>query len=423
MQNEEKYTTTINYSREFCPPQVSCSTCRSAGTCDWRGEEKLSVFDIFADIPSADAGKPFPFVEVRFKNTRKEFFHTGDRLYQVGQAVVVEGVSGGYDLGIVSAAGDTARWQLRDRGINPDEENMRKVYRLATQRDLDTWHRYRAKEEETKLKARKIASDLGLVMKISDVEYQADGGKVTFYYTAEERVDFRELIKILAKEFSTRIEMRQIGYRQEAARLGGIGSCGRELCCSTWMTDFRSVTTQTAKYQQLALNPSKLTGQCGKLKCCLNFELDSYKDALKEFPDENLILNTEKGEAKSVKVDVFKGLVWYAYTEGDDHLWYKLSLEQVQEIISLNEDNQKAPALEFYADELKLDKALETPQTEIVGDVLNDRIDRFDEKKKRRRNKRNKRKKNNNGSRNPSAKITKTAKNNGKKSKSQSRKR
>ena len=275
----------------FCTSAVSCSTCIHAGTCDWNGTNKLTVFDIFSKIPPASAGDFFPFAEVRFKNTRKEFFRMENNKFYVGMPVLVEAEKG-YDLGVISAVGETARLIFKERNASPDPENYRQIYRPANQKEIDLWQELRGKEEDVKLRARAIARDLGLVMKISDVEYQADGSKVTFYYTAEDRVDFRELIKILAKEFSTRIEMRQIGYRQEAARLGAIGSCGRELCCSTWMTDFRSVSTQAAKYQQLALNPSKLTGQCGKLKCCLNFELDAYKTALTEFPDTNVMLST-----------------------------------------------------------------------------------------------------------------------------------
>ncbi len=389
----EKEANILDYKEgEFCAPGLNCASCAKAGICDWNGTNKLTVFDIFARIPQPGTGSVFPFVEVRFKNTRKDFYYGGERQWHVGQAVAVESVTGGYDVGIISAVGETARLQMRERGVEPDKENLKKIYRPATQRDLDIWKKYREKEEWTKLRSREIAKSLGLVMKISDTEYQADGGKVTIYYTAEDRVDFRELIKILAKEFSTRIEMRQIGYRQEAARLGGLGSCGRELCCSAWLTDFRSVSTQSAKYQQLAINTSKLTGQCGKLKCCLNFELDSYKDALKEFPDENLILQTEKGDAKSMKIDVFKGHIWYAYVEGDNQLWYKLNLDQVNEIMELNKQNQKAPSLESYADDLKLEKSLD--QIITSDSLLSDNINRFDDKKKKRKKKKNKSKKN-----------------------------
>ncbi len=388
---------------DLCTVSKSCSTCIHAGTCDWNGINKLTVFDIFAGIPQPGLAQTFEFAEVRFKNTRKEFYQTNGNQVYVGMPVLVEAEKG-YDLGIVSAVGETARLIFREKDSNGKE--IRKIYRAANQKEIDLWQELRSKEEDVKLKARKIARDLGLVMKISDVEYQADGSKVTFYYTAEDRVDFRELIKILAKEFSTRIEMRQIGYRQEAARLGGIGSCGRELCCSTWLTDFRSVSTQAAKYQQLALNPSKLTGQCGKLKCCLNFELDSYKSALTEFPEAGTVLETEKGPAQPVKVDIFKRMIWYTYKEDEFNVVYKLGLDQVNEIIELNKQNQKSAPLEIYADELKL----EVTQEQIVKQEDVDSITRFDEKPSRKKN--NKQKKNNRHSKNKKRKAGNKTKSN-----------
>jgi len=376
----------------YCGTVQACRICARAGTCDWNGVNKLTVFDIFSRIPAADAGEPFSYVEVRFKNSRKAFFKTQGQSYYVGIPVLVEAEKG-YDLGVVSATGETARLKMREAAVDP--EQIRRVYRPANQKEIDLWHRLRQKEEDVKLRARRIAKELGLVMKISDVEYQADGSKVTFYYTAEERVDFRELIKILAKEFSTRIEMRQIGYRQEAARLGGLGSCGRELCCSMWLTDFRSVTTQAAKYQQLALNPSKLTGQCGKLKCCLNFELDAYKAALEEFPSENQILHTEKGDAKAVKVDVFRKMMWYTYTDEESHVIYKLGLHQVNEIMRLNDEGRKSAPLEMYAEDLKLEIA---PQLPVLQDDTHGDITRFDAppagaRKKKEKNNRKRRRK------------------------------
>ncbi len=379
---------------DYCTSATSCQTCIYAGTCDLNGTNKLTVFDIFSKIPSPSQEDFFPFVEVRFKNTRKEIYHIAKPGYYVGMPVLVEAEKG-YDLGVISAVGDTARLLMNEKKLSKNPEDFKQVYRAAKQKEIDLWHQLRNKEEDVKLRARKIARDLGLIMKISDVEYQADGSKVTFYYTAEDRVDFRELIKILAKEFSTRIEMRQIGYRQEAARLGGIGSCGRELCCSGWFTDFRSVSTQAAKYQQLAINPSKLTGQCGKLKCCLNFELDAYKSALTEFPDTNLLLSTEKGQAKSVKVDVFKKMIWYAYTD-EEHasMIYKLDLEQVNEIIELNKQNKKSAPLEIYADELKLETPVDITSHSTQTDF--DSLTRFDEVKKTKKKNKKKRKSNHN---------------------------
>jgi len=272
-----------------------------------------------------------------------------------------------------------------------DEENVLKIYRKASQKDIDIWSEARDKEEPMKVKARQFAIDLKLQMKISDIEYQGDASKATFYYTAEERVDFRELIKLFAKEFRTRIEMKQVGFRQEASRLGGIGSCGRELCCSTWLTDFRSVSTSAARYQQLSLNPLKLAGQCGKLKCCLNYELDAYLDALKEFPKTDTKLYTEKGTAVCQKTDIFKGFMWFAY-EGEWMNWHKLTTAQAREIIELNKKKQKIASLEEYASEL-----VEDTKADFENVVGQDSLTRFDspKRKNKRRNNRNKKKGNN----------------------------
>jgi cell fate regulator YaaT (PSP1 superfamily) len=251
-----------------------------------------------------------------------------------------------------------------------------KIYRKATQRDIDIWQKVRDREESVKVKARQIAIRLGLKMKISDVEFQGDASKVIFYYTAEERVDFRELIKEFAREFSTRIEMKRIGFRQEASRLGGIGSCGRELCCSTWLTDFRSVNTSAARYQQLSLNPQKLAGQCGKLKCCLNYELDTYLDALKTFPSTEVKLKTEKGTAVCQKIDIFKQTLWYAY-EGEWMNWHQVTAEKANEIIELNKKDKKGPPLETFAVE-------HIPsETKVYSNVVGqDSLTRFDKPKK-----------------------------------------
>ena len=243
---------------------------------------------------------------------------------------------------MVTLTGELVRVQMKRKKIDiEDSENVLKIYRKASQKDIDIWSSSRDKEEPMKVKARQFAIDLNLKMKISDIEYQGDGSKATFYYTAEERVDFRELIKVFAREFKTRIEMRQVGFRQEAARLGGIGSCGRELCCSTWLTDFRSVSTSAARYQQLSLNPLKLAGQCGKLKCCLNYELDAYLDALKAFPKNDTKLYTEKGTAVCQKTDIFKGLMWYAY-EGEWMNWHVITAAQANEIISKKQEKRKS---------------------------------------------------------------------------------
>jgi len=368
--------------------------CSNIGTCDMNGCYKLTVFDWLNDVPKANGDKIFPFVEVRFKNSRKDFFSINNLELYVGDTVAVEAASG-HDVGVISVAGELTRLQMQKKNMPVDSDKIFKVYRKASQQDIDKWQRYRLREEEVKYKSREYVIKHGLKMKISDVEFQGDGSKVTFYYTADSRVDFRSLIKDLAREFSTRIEMRQIGFRQEAARLGGIGSCGRELCCSSWMSDFRSVSTSAAKYQQLSLNPQKLAGQCGKLKCCLNFELDSYVDALSEFPAHNVQLQTEKGNAKWIKSDIFKGHLWYMYIDYKENgnTWHKLTLEQVNEIIALNKDDKKVVSIEEYASELALSEVVEVDNFEKV--VGQDNINRFDEAKKPRRRKKRRKKPNN----------------------------
>ena len=257
---------------------------------------------------------------------------------------------------------------------NFGEEQASKIIRIATQKDVEIWQNSRKKEEEVKKEARKIALNLNLEMKISDIEYQGDGSKITFYYTAEGRVDFRQLIKEYAAVFRAKVDMKQIGYRQEAAKLGGIGSCGRELCCSTWLTDFRSVNTNAARYQQLSINPVKLAGQCGKLKCCLNFELDSYIDALSHFPSSSTILNTEKGKAFCIKIDVFKKRMWFAYVD-NSMLWYDLDIEEVKKLIAVNKQGDKTPPLE----ELKSQNISSIPNGADL--IQENSIDRFEKKK------------------------------------------
>lgn len=363
--------------------------CKSNGSCSTGGCEKLSVFDWLSNMTLPSGEDPFNVYEVRFKNGRKHFYkNSGNLTVSMGDVVAVEG-SPGHDVGVVSLAGELVKVQMKKRNVFFDDENIKKIYRKATQKDIDVWQNARNRELETQTRGREIIGRLGLQMKLSDVEFQGDGNKATFYYTAEGRVDFRQLIKDLASAFSIRVEMKQVGSRQEAARLGGVGSCGRELCCSTWLTDFRKVTTTAARYQQLSLNPLKLAGQCGKLKCCLNFELDTYLDALDDFPDQKRILKTEKGDAEFVKMDIFKKLLWYTYKE-DRAKWYKLSLEQVQEIVELNENNELAIPLEEYESEIEADVKIDFE--DAVGQ---DSLTRFDAPKKsrRRRNRKNRGKK------------------------------
>lgn len=309
---------------------------------------KLDSYDWLKDIPLPEDQPVFDCVEIRFKNSRKEFFRVYPEMkLQSGDIVAVE-ASPGHDIGIVSLTGEIVKLQMRKKGINSKSETLKKVYRRARLTDIEKWIDAVNHEEKTKLKTRKIARDLNLAMKINDVEYQGDETKAIFYYTADERVDFRELIKVLAEEFKIRIEMRQIGARQEAARIGGIGSCGRELCCSTWLTNFRSVSTSTARTQQLTLNPQKLAGQCGKLKCCLNYENDIYLDALKDFPNTEILLKTKKGEAVYQKSDVFKKIMWYSYLNDQSSLM-ALKTDSVSRIIEENRNGIFPEQLEDYA--------------------------------------------------------------------------
>lgn len=345
--------------------------CRGNGSCGTGGCNSLTVFDWLSDMEAPAGQKPFDWVEVRFKNGRKEFYKNVDELsLYMGDVVAVE-TQPGHDIGQVSLTGELVRLQMRKKKFRQIPDQSPAVYRKATQKDIDIWTEAQAKEHETMIKAREISSRLGLVMKISDVEFQGDGGKATFYYTADDRVDFRQLIRELASSFRVRIEMRQIGARQEASRLGGIGSCGRELCCSTWLTDFRSVNTAAARYQQLSLNPTKLAGQCGKLKCCLNYELDSYTEALKSFPDTGKRLKTSRGEAIYMKMDIFKGTMWYAYVD-EAMTWIALDNQTVSEIIAKNAKGEVPASLEDFM----LDTQVDEPDFDNV--VGQDDINRFD---------------------------------------------
>jgi cell fate regulator YaaT (PSP1 superfamily) len=327
--------------------------CNNNGSCGTTGCNKLEVFDWLINMQPADSEKHFPWVEVRFKNTRKDFFlnETGVSL-QTGEVIAVEG-SPGHDIGTVTISGELVKVQMKRLGVL-DTIQPKKVYRKATRQDIERWQDAIGKEEEFQRHARVIARDLRLAMKISDVECQGDGGKAIFYYTADSRIDFRELIKILARDFKVRIEMRQIGYRQEAARLGGIGVCGRELCCSTWLRDFRTVSTSAARYQQLSINPQKLAGQCGKLKCCLNYELDSYLDALKSFPKNPPRLKSKEGIAYHQKTDIFKRILYYS-PEGHPEKLIGLSLDEVNSIVQLNKNNEFPDSFDVFAPKPQLE--------------------------------------------------------------------
>ena len=398
---------------------TSCSTkngspkgCKNNGTCGTDSCNKLTVFDWLSNMALPNGEKPFDWVEVRYKNGRKHYYkNTEDLSLAIGDVVATQ-VQSGHDIGMVTLTGELVRVQMKRKNIAPEGDDVLKIYRKASQKDIDIWEKSREREEPMKVKARQFAIDLKLQMKISDIEFQGDGSKATFYYTAEDRVDFRELIKIFAREFRTRIEMRQVGFRQEAARLGGIGSCGRELCCSTWLTDFRSVSTSAARYQQLSLNPLKLAGQCGKLKCCLNYELDSYLDALKNFPKTETKLKTEKGIATCQKVDIFKGHLWYAY-EGEWMNWHKITAQQANEIIALNDENKTVVSIEEYALDL-----VEEAKIEFENVVGQDSLTRFDSPKRSKKRRTTRRKGNQTNN-----KATNTTSNNNTKNQNQNNNR
>ena len=357
--------------------------CKNNGTCGSDGCNKLTVFDWLSNMSLPGDQKPFIGVEVRFKNGRKHFYKNSENLsLSIGDIVATEAMSG-HDIGIVTLTGELVKVQMKKKSHDETTDDLPKIYRKATQKDIDIWQTVRAKEAEIQKRSREIAIHLGLKMKISDIEYQGDGSKTTFYYTAEERVDFRQLIRDFASAFSTRVEMKQVGFRQEAARLGGIGSCGRELCCSTWLTDFRSVKTSAARYQQLSLNPQKLAGQCGKLKCCLNYELDTYLDALKDIPKSDIKLITEKGTAICHKTDIFKRFLWYGY-EKQGMNWHKISVDNANEVIALNKKGIKVSSLEEFVAEEHIS------ETKIFENVVGqDSLTRFDKPKSKNNRKRN----------------------------------
>ncbi|ASB49476.1 PSP1 domain-containing protein [Alkalitalea saponilacus] len=366
--------------------------------CDSCGDRcgKLEVYDWLGDLP--EIPDPTDIVEVQFKNTRKGFYrNTSQTRLQKGDVVAVE-ASPGHDIGIVTLTGELVLLQMKKNNIAPSSYEFKRVYRKAKPVDIEKWDEAKALERETMLESRTMAWNLGLNMKIGDVEYQGDRTKAIFYYIADERVDFRELIKVLADRFKVRIEMRQIGARQEAGRIGGIGPCGRELCCSTWMTNFVSVTTNAARYQEISLNPQKLAGQCGKLKCCLNYELDAYLDAQQDFPNTSISLETEEATYYHFKTDVFKRLMWYVPSRDHSGNPVMLDVDTVKEVIALNKNGKKAPKFGNQS-------AVQSNANKEVGYenvVEEDSITRFDDKtkkptKRRKKKKYNKNRNNNRG--------------------------
>jgi len=345
--------------------------------CNPHSCNKLNVFNDLRNYPKT-SNTP-DIVEVRFKNTRKDFYKNINQLILTeGDMVAVES-SPGHDIGTVSLVGELVREQMKRKGIK-DDNNFKIVYRKVKSVDIEKWENATSREDDVMLRTRQIAKRLNLEMKIGDVEFQGDGTKAIFYYIADKRVDFRELIRILADEFKIRIEMKQIGARQEAGRIGGIGSCGRELCCSSWMNDFNSVTTDTAREQQLSMNPQKLAGQCGKLKCCLNFEKASYKDAISDFPTK-INLETQDGTARYMKIDVYKKLIWYSVKSDNHEFITSVSTDRVFEVIEMNKKGEKPENLKE-----------ETFETSIITDYNDvadqESITRFDKKTKKRKKKR-----------------------------------
>lgn len=354
----------------------SVAGCKNNGGCSTGGCNKMNVFDWLSNMDIPDSNR-FDVVEVGFKNGRKEFFRNSESLDLVtGEAVVVD-VPNGHHVGYVSLTGELVRLQMKKKQVQNDDE-VKSIYRIATAKDLEKLDKVKKREMPTLYRTRTIIDDLKLDMKLTDIEYQADNTKATFYYSADDRVDFRELIKILASEFKIRVEMRQISLRQEAGRLGGIGSCGRELCCSTWLADFKSVSTSAARYQNLSLNPSKLSGQCGRLKCCLNYELDTYMDALQNIPEVEKPLVTEKGEATLQKTDIFRKIMWFGYA--NENTWHPVDVDRVSEILKLNSEGVTPATL--AEDEL-------AEELEVGG--INSDLDQLD-KKYKSKGKRNKRK-------------------------------
>lgn len=357
--------------------------CKNNGGCSTGGCNRLNAYDWLYNLPVAYADDECRVMEVSFnRGSRKDFYrNTTLQQFEKGDLVVVEGVSG-FDLGEVSLTGEIVRLQMKKRGMKEDNPEMKKVLRRASDRDIDTWRHSKSREKEALIRSRAIAKQLKLEMKVSEVEIQADSRKATFFYIADGRVDFRELIKVYAGEFKLKVEMRQIGARQESAKVGGIGSCGRELCCSTWLSDFKSVNTTAARYQNLSINQTKLSGQCGRLKCCLNYELDTYLDALQGFPDNCDMIQVAKGNASLIKKDIFKNLMWYILP--DSNKQYPLTIERVKKIKSLNMQGvipEELEAVEIFS--LKPREA-EPEMVELVGQISLRSLEKAEKKRKQK---------------------------------------
>ena len=358
------------------------SGCKSNGGCSTGGCNRMNTYDWLRNLPIAGVDMACNVIEVSFnQGTRKDFFRNPTlQHYEKGDMISVEGVSG-FDVGEVSLTGEIVRLQMKKRGVKEENPEMKKILRPSTDRDIDLMRQNKAREPEAVIRSRAIARQLKLDMKISQVEMQADGRKATFFYIADGRVDFRELIKVYASEFKVKVEMRQIGARQEAGKVGGIGSCGRELCCSSWLTDFKSVNTAAARYQNLSINQTKLSGQCGRLKCCLNYELDTYLDALQHFPDNCDVLQVAKGNAYLIKKDIFKNLMWY--TLPDSTKQYPVTIESVKKIKSQNQQGVIPEALETVEVTSSKPKEVEPEFVDVVGQISLRSLDKSADKKRR----------------------------------------
>lgn len=364
----------------------SCGTgtpngCKSNGSCSTGGCNRLNVHDWLLNLPFADPESNCKVIEMSFNNgSRKDFYRNNTlQWFEKGDMVAIEGVSG-FDVGEVTLTGEMVRLQLKKKGVDEFNSEMKRVLRRATDKDLEVMAVNKAREKEAVIRARAITRQLRLDMKMSEVEIQADGRKATFYYIADDRVDFRELIKILASEFKVKVEMRQIGARQEAGKVGGIGSCGRELCCSTWLTEFKSVNTTAARYQNLSINQTKLSGQCGRLKCCLNYELDTYLDALQHFPENADTLQVSKGTAILIKKDIFRNLMWYVLQDSNKH--YPVTIERVKKIRQLNAQGTIPLELETVEVTTGKPKEVEPEFVDVVGQISLRSLEKSDRRRK-----------------------------------------
>lgn len=364
----------------------SCGTgkpngCKSNGGCSTGGCNRLNVHDWLRNLPFSNPESSCKIVEVSFKQgSRKEFFRNPSfQYFEKGEYITVEGVNG-YDVGQVSLSGELVRLQMKKKGVNENDAEIKKILRSSTEKDIENYKISKDREPYIQAKSREFARKLMLQMKLSEVEIQADGKKGTFFYTAEDRVDFRELIRYFASEFKLKVEMKQIGIRQEAGKVGGIGSCGRELCCSTWLHDFKSVNTTAARYQNLSINQTKLSGQCGRLKCCLNYELDTYLDALQHFPDNADTIEIERGSAFLIKKDIFKNLMWYTVKGSTKH--YPLTIERVKEIKQLNQKGIRPEELQAVEVISSKQKDSEPEFVELVGQISLKSLEKNDRRRR-----------------------------------------